>query len=230
MKTNAMVPILAAGLLLVTGTIALAAQPTPIAVRPDAVTVGQLHCPTTYGIPASPPPVTPTAAVPIPVVLRTALSAYANEVVVLVAPPRSTCKAAIGADGSWEMTVTAPTDRQAIVRAQGPGGCYGCALNLAAARFPQAAVLLRQVCGSGCLPARPKGEIAASLGPDVVYFEDPPTTSNPYRIRGVVAFDGRVPSRPFALEATCALPSSSVFLCQPILASVLTEFGVKAHW
>jgi len=243
MKRRGVIPVVAMALMAVVATTALAAGsgvPAPSAplspaalagARPDAVTVGQLHCPTTYGVPETPPPVPPTTAIAIPTVLRSAVVAYANDVVAIAAPPNWACKGAVGPDGSWTVTVSPASDRHAAITAQGADACYGCALDIAAARFPAAAKLDRALCGSACAPTKPAGEIAGSLAAIVVYFEDPPTASAPYRTRGVVVFQvDPSTNQPAALEATCALPSTSVYLCQPILAAFLTEFGIKAHW
>jgi Domain of unknown function (DUF4850) len=195
------------------------------------VTIPQLHCPTTYGYPVTPPPVKPTATASIPPVLRSELVAHANDVVMVLAPPSWRCKGAVGADGSWTMNVAAAKDTHSVITAQGPGACYGCALDIAAPYFPDAAKLLRELCGSGCVPSRPSGQMVGKLGSEVVYFEGPPTARAPYRTRGVVLFHyDTATSQPFAVEATCSLPSRSVYLCQPILAAFLTEFDVNAHW
>ena len=196
-----------------------------------AVTVTQLRCPTTYGYPFTQPPVGATVAVAIPVVVRPLVTAYANDNGMIVAPAAWKCVGHVGADSSWIMTVSDTHNAKAEIATAGAATCYGCALTIAAPYFPRAASLLKALCGTSCVPGKPTGTIASPLGPEVVYFENPPATGRPYRTRGVVIFqDGSSSALPFAARATCTVPSSSVYLCQPILAAFVSEFDVRAAW
>ena len=196
-----------------------------------AVTVSQVRCPTTYGYAFTQPPVSPTVPVTIPIILRPLLTAYANDTGMVLAQNGWKCVGRVGADGSWIMTVTDRANAKAVVATAGAATCYGCALTIAAPYFPQAAMLLKELCGTSCVPVKPVGTISTLLGPEVAYFENPPTTGRPYRTRGVVVFQYDSSSaQPFAARATCTVPSASVYLCQPILAAYVAEFSVTARW
>lgn len=191
-------------------------EPSPL---PTPTLVGSVRvCDTTYGDGSTPgSPAVPSGAV---APTGSGLIFYANNVDHLLGPPGWTCLGSVGMDGSSELSLNDPSDRNSVIDLQTAPACLGCMLDLVCGLFPAAAAADQQQYGAACGP--PAGETQHRVSSTVVDFSDPPgipgsggTSGGPYETVGAAIYVGQANGG--AALLTCALPPASS-QCDSIVA------------